>query len=400
MDLEIDSERWMTELQFLSGLVLLIIGGIVGWVLGRRTHRGKGLPGERARRSKHYIMGLNYLITGQTDLAIHELTQVTATDTGAVETYVILGNLYREKGALERAIRIHQSLLHRRTLTEAERTHTLFCLAQDFEKAGFMERATQVFEKVISRDRENIHAYLNLKNLYERERDWKRAFSSQQRLIDLDRSESYKSLAFLKTEMGKEKMKEGDFQAAVKHSEEAIKLYEKTAPAYIQLGDSHFHLEGYDEARQAWERLVEVLPEQAYLVLHRLAKIYRYFETEEKIESLCENLIAVNGNDWRTHLFLAERYHRGRDDEKADSFLEETLRINPRSLSVQLAFLRSIQKELKSQRLRMFVDTLESERLFIDPYVCVKCGYRTTDVLWRCPHCHSWNSLRDDSYAS
>jgi hypothetical protein len=43
-----------------------------------------------------------------------ELTKAARENTEATEIYLILGNLLREKGQLERAIQIHQSVLHRR----------------------------------------------------------------------------------------------------------------------------------------------------------------------------------------------------------------------------------------------------------------------------------------------
>src|SRR5207244_9332061 len=98
----------------LAGLVALLVGLTIGKAWERYKLRdGKWIDRRRARQSPHYILGLNFLVANQIDLAIEELARAASLDADALEVHMILGNLYREKGQVGKAITVHQGLLQR-----------------------------------------------------------------------------------------------------------------------------------------------------------------------------------------------------------------------------------------------------------------------------------------------
>ena len=120
-------------LPLLSALVALLVGLIVGKAWERYKLRdGRWIDRRRLRETPHYMLGLNFLTEHQVDQAIEELTAATSTDTDALEIQMILGNLYRQKGQVARAITVHQSLLQRTNLTRLEHAYVLLCLGLDF----------------------------------------------------------------------------------------------------------------------------------------------------------------------------------------------------------------------------------------------------------------------------
>ena len=130
-------------------LVAFVAGVALGrfWASARASHRADR---RRGTSSIHYILGLDFLASRQIDRAVSELTIAARKDTDAIEIYLILGNLLREKGQLERAIQIHQSILHRPGLSGDERAHARLCLGMDFKRAGFRNRAMDTFHEVVA----------------------------------------------------------------------------------------------------------------------------------------------------------------------------------------------------------------------------------------------------------
>src|SRR5688500_19892741 len=121
------------------------------------------------------MLGLNFLVDNQVDQAIEELTAATSTDTDALEIQMILGNLYREKGQVGRAINIHQALLQRPDLTPLEQAYVLLCLGLDFRHGGFVVRALEAFQEVLRLDPKNRSALANLQRRYEAQQRWPEA---------------------------------------------------------------------------------------------------------------------------------------------------------------------------------------------------------------------------------
>ena len=139
----------------LAALVALLVGLAVGKAWERYKLRdGKWIDRRRARESPHYILGLNFLVANQIDLAIEELTRAASLDADALEVHMILGNLYREKGQVGKAITVHQSLLQRPKLTELEHAYVLLCLGLDYKRGGFVDRALEAFNEVLRLDPE------------------------------------------------------------------------------------------------------------------------------------------------------------------------------------------------------------------------------------------------------
>ncbi|HWW82111.1 MAG TPA: hypothetical protein VNZ26_00835, partial [Vicinamibacterales bacterium] len=139
----------------LAALVALLVGLTVGKAWERYKLRdGKWIDRRRARESPHYILGLNFLVANQIDLAIEELSRAASLDADALEVHMILGNLYREKGQVGKAITVHQNLLQR-SLNKLEHAYVLLCLGLDYKRGGFVDRALEAFTEVLHLDPKN-----------------------------------------------------------------------------------------------------------------------------------------------------------------------------------------------------------------------------------------------------
>jgi len=378
-------------------LIILLLGIALGRIWGAFVSQAERRKRRREKKGiTNYLLGLNYLISGNIDLALFELSQAAKLNPEAVEIYITLGDLFREKGQVERAIGIHQAVLHRSSLLEVERTQALLSLGLDFKKAGIIDRAIEIFEKLINREPTNIAALIHLEKLYENIENWEKAYAIEERVLSLSNSRDYTVLAFLENEMGKREMKEGRVKEAIKHFERAISLEKKTYPAYLSLGELYYQQGEIEKAVATWEKIISVSPQMAYLAFEYLAKGYEKLGNKERLKDMLQELVEKNPKDWRSRLALSEIIKEEGKYEEAFSLLVEALRTKPHSLSLHQAFLRLLHSWQKGEHIEDFLRISEEKAFFIDPYVCIRCRYKTTELLWKCPHCHEWNTFVEE----
>ncbi len=387
-------------------LLTALLGLLIGLAIGKAWERyklkdGRWIDRRKARESPHYILGLNFLVSHQLDQAIEELSKAAALDADALEIHMILGNLYREKGQVGRAINLHQSLLQRPKLTKLEHAYVLLCLGLDFKRGGFVDRALETFSEVLRFDPDNHYALVNLEKLHEDQHQWQDAYLIRQRLIRHADSASKPGnqaiLAFLENELGLEAMKRKDYRMAAERFDAAIELDEKAVPAYLNLGDVRVLESAPAAAIGLWERIVEVSPDRAYLALDRLESGYAKSDTPERFEQLCRRLIEANHQDWRARRALA-RYLASRGQSRAAlELLFEALAQNPHGLSIHQRIWQLLTHlDLDRELVRRYVELTGHSVFYLDPHICVRCRYRSTELLWQCPHCHEWNTFVEE----
>jgi lipopolysaccharide assembly protein B len=383
-----------------TALLAVLLAAIAGLLAGRAwaAARRGGDARDRApyRVSPHYAQGLHYVAAGQRDLAISELTKVAREDPEALEVLQILGNLLREAGQVERAIKVHQGLLARPDLTRAERAYALASLGNDFRNAGFLDRATRAFEEVLEVDPKSIHALIGMQKLYEDQRRWQDAYAVQTRLSRLRKTEDSLVLGHLQAEMGREALQAGRLDAAEKAFRTALSLDRRVFPAHLGLADCHA---GHD-ARQAaalLENAIQIAPERAYLAYDRLAKAYADCGEPSRFVSLCERSIRQDPRDWRARLALARHLGREGRHEEAFGLLVRAVESNPQVLLPHLEMWRTLRAMgLDGEVVDRYITTAEESAFYRDPHVCTACRYRADDMLWRCPHCHEWNTFVEE----
>jgi lipopolysaccharide biosynthesis regulator YciM len=395
----------METVPFIAALLALLAGLAIGKAWERYKLRdGKWIDRRRARESHHYVLGLNFLVANQLDIAIEELSQAARVDADALEIHLILGNVYRERGQVARAIQIHQALLQRPKLTRTEHAYVLLCLGLDFKRGGFVDRALEAFNEVRRLDPNNQYALLYLQKLHEEQHQWDDAYRIRQRLVEMTgpdtKARSQAILAFLENERGLDSLKRGELDEAVRRFESAIDLDPATTPAYLNLGDVQMRSGDKAGAMAIWERLIRASPERAYLVFDRLAAAHADAGAPQRFEERCRELIAANPLDWRARLALGRHLADGRRAEAAFPVLLEALTHNPHGLTVHEAIWTTmLQLGPSRDHVHRYIEAARDAVFFLDPHVCIKCRYRSTELLWQCPHCHEWNTFVEERIA-
>jgi lipopolysaccharide biosynthesis regulator YciM len=393
-----------TELYLLAVLLALLLGLVVGKAWERYKLRdGRWIDRRRLRETPHYMLGLNFLVDNHVDQAIEELTQAASTDTDALEIQMILGNLYREKGQVGRAINVHQALLQRQNLTTLEHAYVLLCLGLDFRHGGFVDRAVEAFQEVLRLDPKNRYALVNLQKLYEEQHQWQEALRVREEVARIDagrRPENQPILAFLRNEMGNEQLKAGAVPAAAQSFQGAIDVDPRVAPPHLNLGDVRERQGNLSAAVSAWEQLIQVSPERTYLAFDRLERAYRTLGAPHRFVDLCRRLIDRNPHDWRARLGLSRHFAAAGQHRDAFELLLDALPHNPHVLTIHQEIWQVLTAlGLDIALVRRYVALTREAVFYFDPHVCTCCRYRSTELLWQCPQCHEWNTFVEERMA-
>ena len=388
---------------FLAALIALLLGLTVGKAWERyKLRSGRLFDRRRVPESLHYIVGLNFLVTNQIDLAIEELSKAADNLGDALEIHLLLGSLYREKGQVARAINIHQSLLQRPRLRRLEQAHVLLCLGLDFKRGGFVDRALEAFNEVIRLDPKNHYALLNIEKLHEDQHHWQEAYEVRRSIGSQagDDGRSQGILAFLENEMGLQAVARGDYPGAIARFESAIDLYPGVVPAYLNLGDIYARDDKMAQAAGIWEQAIDQAPERAYLTFDRLSLAYEKIGAPERFAHLCRKLISSNSQDWRARLALARFLENRGDLAGSLELLFEALVHNPHALNLHQAIWQVLARlDFERALVQRYVELTRHAVFYMDPHICMRCRYRSTELLWQCPHCHEWNTFVEDRIA-
>lgn len=377
-------------------LALLVIGGLLG-DLWARTRRRRARDPERTRRP-HYLLGLNYLVSDQPGAAIRELSRAVREETDAVEAYLALGNLLRENGQTERAIDVHKSLLHRKDLSDWERLQVLFSLGLDFKKAGLIDRAERTFREVAQRDPDHLASLRCLQQIQEELGSWEEATRLERRIRRAEDGASSDRLPALECEWARS-LESTEPATARERYEVALSLRPDYAPGHLGLARLDLAEGRVEAAVDHLERVIVAGPPWALAALEPLSRACRRRQDDGPLERACDAVLEREPRAWRAHLMRARVQMRREETEAAHRSLELALGERPGSLAVQRQLWELLR--IEGQGMERFVElldeALEDARL-VDPFVCLRCRFKSAELLARCPHCQQWHTMAEERY--
>lgn len=377
----------MTELvEYWQFLLIPVFFGL-GWAAARVdmrqvVHESRALP-------RSYFEGLNFLLNEQPDKAIDSFLEVAKVDSQTVELHFALGNLFRERGETERAIRMHQNLIDLPDLDERVRLQALSELGQDYLKAGLLDRAEEIFNKLLGSSFEE-EAKRNLLEIYQVEKEWLKAVEIARELPDVA---SHREIAEYYCELAANEIMRSRPDTAREYLDVAMQENRKCVRASLLHGDLLLQEGKAQEAIAAWQRIEQQDPAYLALVAQRL------LETHRKQERLAEGIALLSGYLERyPSLDLLEVVYQlvleSDGTEAAYRLVRAELQRNPTLLGLEK--LMSARLPLVSPELRPDVELARSiiqgytKRL--SRYRCDNCGFKARQFYWRCPACGGWET--------
>ncbi len=330
------------------------------------------------KKLESYVKGINYIIEDETDKAIKELTETAKLDPDMVDIYVSIGNLFRKKGEINRALIIHKSLLAKQNLSKDKKLEIYLNVGIDYRKAGLYDRAKRYFKDALSIAPKNQQAKKLLYEVYEDSKDWENALIWHKRFDGTDKH----ILAHLYTELGKEKLREGQVEEAKKNFEKAIKEYKECFDALINLGDIYFNYGKIEKAYELWKKACKIRPELCNIALAR-------YKDDGVLKRTVKELLQESPNNLYIKFFSAETYVKLDEKSKAQALYKYLLKNGMKSFAI-IKRLAEINKDTPDY-VRLFVNNMTGSMV---KYTCTNCGHSAGKLFFRCPKCKSWDKLR------
>jgi lipopolysaccharide biosynthesis regulator YciM len=377
-----DFETW-----WLLGFPLFFL---LGWIAARVDI--KQLLTESRALPSSYFRGLNFLINQQPDKAIEAFIEVVKVDPQTVELHFALGSLFRRRGEVERAIRMHQNLVERTDLGSEQRLSALYELAQDYLKAGLLDRAEELFSQLQGTQFEQ-QALRFLLEIYELEKDWNKAIETARRLEqDTDRTVE-REIAQFYCELAQVELHHGRRDEARRLLEDALAANRKCVRANVLLGDVALADGDLQGAIAAWKRVETQNPAYLALVAEKLLAVHKQLGRPDDGLALVRGYLSSYPSlDLLNVIF--QSVLEGQGAQQANELVRGELRRNPTLLGLdKLLEAQMLEAPLDRRRdLELIRNLVQQHTRSLAQYRCDSCGFRARQFYWHCPACHGWET--------
>ena len=264
---------------------------VTGWWLGRGGNKvvvGKDSVGQFTTR---YFQGLNYVLNEQPDKAIEVFCKMMEVDNETLETHYALGNLFRRRGEVDRAIRIHQNLIARPNLDKPQRALALLELGLDYMRAGLFDRAENLFRELVEMRIHVRQAQENLLAIYEQEKDWRNAVSVARQLQGHTPRNMQPVVAQYHCELAENAIREGRCDEAVAGLHKALTADPNCVRASLLLGDIESKSGHWRAALKAYHRVVEQDIDYVAEVIEPMKVCYKALDNPGGMHAFLEELL-------------------------------------------------------------------------------------------------------------
>lgn len=374
--------------------LLLPVAALSGWWIGRRAVNSQS---NNSLRSIHpeYFKGLNFVLNEQPDKAIEVFIRMLEVDSETVETHLALGNLFRRRGEVDRAIRIHQNLIARPTLSREQRTHALLELGMDYMRSGLLDRAEGLFLELIDSNSHLNQAYTELLAIYQQEKDWENAIITARKLGAISAVSYSPIIAQFYCEGANAALNEGNMRVvkdqirrAMSFDSNCVRASLIEAQMYQKTGKIKLAIKSYKRIEsQDSDYMTEVIGPllECYRKLDRVDEFVEYLRTLVNIYGGISTLLMLTG-------LIAER----EGENAAIRFISDELKNRPTVKGVdkliEYALDRSegeTHEHLKT--IKQLTGQLIEGRAM---YKCNSCGFDAKLIHWQCPGCKDWDTVK------
>lgn len=363
----------------------------LGWLAARIDL--KQLLSESRRLPDSYFKGLNFLLNEQTDQAIEAFIEAVKADSEMIELHFSLGAMFRRRGEVDRAIRMHQSLLERDDLGEEKKLTALYELGLDFLKAGLYDRAEQIFidlepSRYANASRESLLV------IYAMEKEWEKAVEVARQLEKLSHRPYHVEISHFYCEMAVRENAHSDGAAAQAHLQEALQINRDCVRANMLLGDYAASAGRHEEAIALWKRIETQNPAYLPLVAERMLASFRALDKlGEGLDLLTNYLPRYGSPDLLNTVFQATLAQQG--TETAYQLVRDELHRNPTLLGLdRLLELQLLEAPAdRRQDLQLVRNLVHQHSAGLSTYRCGKCGFKARQYFWQCPACGGWESF-------
>lgn len=380
-----------TESTFLlAGLFLLLAAA--GWAMGRFGERDEEEPPPPLNID--YLKGLNFLLNEQTDQALEHFLKMVRVDDKTIETHFALGSLFRRRGEVDRAIRIHQNIIARPDLAAEQRDLALLSLAKDYLRAGLLDRAEKMFVRLAEGSRHQVEALERLCRIYEQEREWQRAIDCSQKLEILSGKSLALQIAHYYCELAEKSALAKDYPAARAFVKKAQSGRPRTFRGALTRANIARETGDFKLALKLYHR---VMDESNYLIteaLPRMVDIHREEGTVEQLQKTLQAMLDKLPESGKDVAYTAIVNNIG-GIAVIDDCVEHYMLNEPTLLEfVDLRQFAAGDDGARKMALDRVRAALSKMAAATPRYQCHECGFSSQRLLWQCPSCKNWETQR------
>jgi lipopolysaccharide biosynthesis regulator YciM len=371
---------------YLSALPVLFA---VGW--WARGYEARVRVADQGSAPRSLFRGLQLLLSDEPDRAIDAFIEVVKLDPETIELHYALGSLFRRRGEIDRAVRIHNYLLNRADLPASERANALAELGRDYLKGGMLDRAENAFSRLLEERMHRFDSLRSLLRIFQMEREWTRAIECAQRL-EGEAGETHKTaIAHFHCELAEQAIAAGDPDRAGQQLEAALAAHRKSVRAAILAGDVALRRGRRADAIGHWLRIAAEAPAYLPLVMDRLMAALdaegRRGEAAALLRRSLQEHPSIDSLD------LACRWTRDWEGAAAaETLLREELKRHPSLLGFERLLAIRADPVAALPELVLLRDLIRTHAQKLARYRCDRCGFRSREFYWNCPGCNSWDS--------
>lgn len=381
----------MLELLFL----LLPVAAAYGWYMGRRSAQ-QSKQDDASRLSRDYVAGVNFLLSNQQDKAVDLFLDMLKEDTGTVEAHLTLGNLFRSRGEVDRAIRIHQSLMESASLTYDQHLLAVQQLGRDYMAAGLYDRAEDMFKQLVDETDFRLGALQQLLQIYQATSDWQSAIEVAERLVKLGKEKHRGEIANFWCELALQQMAANDLDKAMALLKKGAAADRNSARVSIMMGRVWMEKGDYAKAVESLERVIDQDKELVGETLEMLQTCYQQLGKADEWEVFLRRCVEENAGA-TAELMLAQILEQREGVEAAQNYVTRQLERHP-TMRVFHKLMDYHLNEAEEGRAKESLGVLRNmvgEQVRSKPrYRCQKCGFTAHTLYWHCPSCRSWATIK------
>jgi lipopolysaccharide biosynthesis regulator YciM len=385
----------MTNWYWLWPLLLLPLAAYTGWWTARRSQKRDYKKANIRSLPQEYIKGLNYVLNEQPDKAIEVFIKMLEVDSETIETHLALGNLFRRRGEVDRAIRIHQNLIARPNLSREQRSMVLMELGMDYMRSGLLDRAEGLFLELVERGHYAVLAYRQLLIIYQQEKDWTQAITVARRLESISDESLHPVIAQFYCELAVADLAEGRDREARDNLRRALNLDPRCVRASILEGKIAAGQGKYRAAIKYYKRVVKQDPDYIPEIIQPLLECYQEMGKQSEFIAYMKGLLE-SYKGITPALYITDIISHTEGDDEAIRFISSETEDHPTVRGVDRLLEYAVSKTQGETQESLTAIKNLTRRLLESRsvYKCQQCGFDAKHLHWQCPGCKNWNTVK------
>jgi lipopolysaccharide assembly protein B len=373
---------------------IIIISGILFYISIKSFYKKKSnaIPVE-------YLQSMNYLLSDQHDKALDTFMSMVSVSKDTAETHIILGNMFRNRGEVDRAIKIHQNLIARPELNPRVRQECSLELAKDYLKSGFLDRAETILIKLANEIDRPIQVLKYLKEIYEQEKEWEKAIEISNNIQSISNEDLSITISHYYCELAELELtylEDKSIDKAKKLIKKSLAYNNKSIRALILLGDISFLRKNYTDALKKYIGTYDNYPKESYLVIDKLKNTYAKMNKDNNFFDFLKSITDVkNPIDIFSNINKSSSVNMS-NEEISNLYNNEILKNN-----INLSQLSEYIDLIEKNNIAFDNTSLNNIKICIEKYSkkesmheCIQCGFGSTKHFWQCPGCHQWSTIK------